>query len=226
MLPCRLIKNLSKMKIVHYTVGYGGKFNYVTTCGKEIHSHSETETASVDPAEVNCEGCKSEKEWKDDFGYSTGQIKEGVRRIFIESDILHADELRSAQRRVSELCEEKGDKCTRRVFAEVLDYAWHDLEKTWSAVKRADEIYADSSLMPLSGGSYRGAPVIFNGMCDRAIKEGIEGKSVFILNNIKNINWYMIDISLMKKAFTKNSLFMYNDEYDMVKVNVKKIKNN
>lgn len=212
------------MQTIHYTVGYGGKLNYITTCGKEIHSHDEAEKATIDPEKVTCEDCKSKKDWKEDFGYATGSSKENVRRIFIESDIIHADDLRNAQRAVYDLCEEKGVPCTRRVFAEVLDYAWHDLEKTWAAVKKADEIYADSSLMPLFGGSYMGAPVIFNGMCERALKEGIEGKSVFILNTMKNIYWDMIDIPLMKKVFKKNSLYMYDEKYNIQKVDVSKIK--
>lgn len=210
--------------MIHYTLGYGGNLNYITTCDKEIHSHSKTEDATIDPTKVTCEQCKSIQDWKDDYGYATGELKEKIRRIFIESDILHASDLRSAQRDVRALCEGKGTECTKRVFSEVLDYAWHDLEKTWTAVKKANEIYADSSLMPLSGGSYMGAPVIFNGMCERALKEKITGKDVYILNSIKNINWYMIDIPLMKKAFTKNNLLMYNDEYEMIKVDVKKIK--
>lgn len=211
------------MSTIHYTVGYGGNLNYHTTCGKEIHSHSETDKATIDPTLVTCKKCKLKKEWKEDFGYATGALKESIRRIFIESDVLSANDLRSAQMDVSSICKENGRECTKRIFAEVLDYAWHDLEKTWAAVKKADEIYAVSSLMPLIGGSYSGAPVIFNGMCDRATKEGIEGKDVYILNSIKNINWSMIDIPLMKRAFEKNNLYMYNEDYEIKKVDVAKI---
>ena len=213
------------MKKIHYTDGYGGNYNYQTACGKKIHSHSKTEDATIDPVMVTCKDCLKTKEYINNYGYSTGAITTTIkRRIYIESDVLHADELRDAQRTVSDLCKEKGVKHTKRVFAEVLDYAWHDLEKTWAAVKKADEIYSNSSLMPLSGGSYMGAPVIFNGMCERAIKEGVTGKDVYILNSLKNIDWYMIKIDLMKQAFKSNNLFMYNDNYDMVKVDVSKIK--
>lgn len=211
-------------KKIHYTEGYGGKYNYKTMCGKEIHSHSETEDATVDPSQVTCNDCRETKVWVVDFGHSTGETKTDIkRRIFIESDILHADELRTAQKRVAGLCDDRSSPYIKRVFAEVLEGAWHDLEKTWAAVKKADEIYADSSLMPLIGNSYMGAPVIFNGMCERAIKEGIKGKDVYILNSLKNINWYMIKIDVMKKAFQHNNLFMYNDDYEIVKVDVSKI---
>jgi hypothetical protein len=214
------------MKKTHYTIGYGGKFNYTTFCGKEIHSHSEKEEATIDPTKVTCKKCLESKEWVDDYGYATGHTETDIkRRIYIESDILHASELERAQQTVMSLCEERKVNYIRRVFAEVLDYAWHDLEKTWNAVKRADEIYSDSSLLPLSGGSYMGAPVIFNGMCERAIKEGITGKDVYILNSIKNVSWDMIEIAVMKKAFKKNNLFMYNEDYEIIKVDVSKIKN-
>lgn len=214
-----------KNTTTHYTTGYGGKYNYATFCGLQIDSHSETDGATVDPVEVTCEKCRATKDWKEDYGHSTGKTKTSIkRRIFIESDILHANELERNQRKVFELCYEKKVKCIKRVFAEVLDRAWHNLEKTWISVKAADEIYADSSLMPLIGNSYMGAPVIFNGMCERAIKENVKGKSVYILNSLNNINWYMIDIPLMKQAFKDNDLFMYNDDYEIVKVDVSKIR--
>lgn len=213
------------MKKIHYTEGYGGNYNYATACGKEIHSHSKTEDATIDPRLVTCKACMKTEVWKEDHGHSTGATKTSIkRRIYIESDILHADELHDAQRTVVRLCEEKSSKYIKRVFAEVLDLAWHDLEKTWEAVKNADEIYSNSSLLPLCGGSYMGAPVIFNGMCERAIKENIKGKDVYILNSLKNISWHMIKIDLMKKAFKHNNLFMYDDDYSMVKVDVSKIK--
>ena len=146
------------------------------------------------------------------------------KRIFIESDILHDYELCSAQRNVRDMLEAKGEEYSEKIFDEALDFAWHDLEKTWEAVKNADEIYATSSLMPLVGNSYMGAPVIFNGMCERAIKEGVKGKSVYILNQLKNIHWDMIDLKIMKKAFKENTLYMYDDEYEnIIKVNVSKI---
>lgn len=213
------------MKITHYTLGYGGKLNYHTICGKEIHSHSDTESASIDPEKVTCKDCRKVKEWITDLNDKNTNPADIKRRIFIESDVLHASALQSAQWEVEEFCEQKGEKHVRRVFSDILDYAWHDLEKTWEAVKKADEIYADSALMPLSGGSYNGAPVIFNGMCERAIKEGVTGKSVIILRPLKEINWGMIDGKVMKKAFVKNKLFMYaEDRTNLIQIDVKKLK--
>jgi hypothetical protein len=57
-------------KKIHYTEGYGCKLNYLTTCGKEIHSHSETDSATIDPTKVTCKDCKKVKEWKDQIHWS------------------------------------------------------------------------------------------------------------------------------------------------------------
>ena len=169
----------------------------------------------------NCPDCAATEEHETDlreFNESTGK-----RRIFIESDILHADEFSFAQREVYDILKGAGEIAIGRIFADVLDQAWHDLPKTWEAVKRADEIYAVSSLLPLSGGSYMGAPVIFNGMCERALAEGVKGKKVFILNNLKNVYWHMIDIDVMKKAFADNELYMYDENIELSKVDVNSI---
>lgn len=212
------------MQTVHYTNGYGGNYNYATSCGEEIHSHCKTDTATINPSEVTCLKCKGTDVWIEDYGHSSGETKTDIkRRIYIESDILNVDEIRSAQREVSDICEEKKVEYIKRVFSEILDYAWHDLDKTWQSVKKADEIYTNSSLLPLSGGSYMGAPVIFNGMCERAINEQIIGKDVFILNKLENINWYMIKLDVMKEAFKNNNLFMYNNDYVIEKIDVFKI---
>jgi hypothetical protein len=211
------------MKIVHYTDGYGGKLNYKTYCGKEIHSHSETEDASIDPSEVTCNDCKGNEKLIEDLADSQTPNSGIRRRIYLESDVLHADELRSSQREVAQLCEEKHEKYVRRVFQEVIDFAWHELDKTWQAVKNADEIYSDSSLMPLVGGSYMGAPVIFNAMCERAIEENVTGKEVYILKPLKDINWYMIKIDVMLKAFKNNKLFMYDNDGEIQQVDAKKV---
>ena len=189
-----------------------------------MKTHQDNEESTIHPNEANCKDCFATKEYQTDLS-DFNITKVGTkRRIYIESDILHADEFRSAQGEVFDFAKKQKLKCVDRVFSDVLDYAWHDLEKTWKAVKDADEVWATSSLMPLSGGSYMGAPVIFNGMCERAVKENITGKSVIILNHLKNINWYMIKIDVMKEAFKENSLFMYDDNYALAKVDVYGIK--
>ena len=212
------------MKKVHYSrTGYNGDYTYTSVCGEKVKTHQDNEDTSIYPEEANCKKCLATNEFKADIDKTKTDIK---TRIYIESDILQADEFMDAQRTVSEFVKKDGLKCVDRVFSQVLDRAWHDLEKTWQAVKNADEIYSTSSLVPLCGDSYMGAPVIFNGMCERAVKEKITGKSVIILNHLKHICWDFIDIPTMKKAFKENSLFMYDDGYrNLVKVKMSKIKN-
>lgn len=210
------------MSTIHYSrTGYNGDFTYTAVCGKLVNSHKEPDhKAVVSHEETNCPKCLATKEYKSD----SSAIPQGIKnRIYIESDILQADEFRHAQREVFDFAKEKGEKCVDRVFSTVLDYAWHDLGKTWTAVKNADEIYATSSLVPMGGGN--GSPTIFNGMCKRAVVEGVKGKKVVILNQLKNVMWDYIDIKIMQNAFAENELYMYDENYDkLVKVDVSKIK--
>lgn len=211
------------MKTLHYSrTGYNGDFTYTSVCGKEVKTHQEKEESTIYPEKANCKKCLATKEFKADIDKTKTDIK---IRIYIESDILQADEFRNAQRQVLDFAKQKGLKCVDRVFSQVLDRAWHDLERTWKAVKEADEIYATSSFLPLCGDPSMGAPVIFNGMCKRAVKENLTGKSIIVLNTLKNISWNWIDIPSMKQAFKENDLFMYDDSYDnLIKVDVSKVK--
>lgn len=213
-------------KIIHYSrTGYNGNYTYTSVCGQEIKTHQDNETSEISPDKANCKKCLATKEYKTDLTDLTNTSSDIKRRIYIESDILQASEFKQSQRQVRDIVKDAGLKTVDRVFSQVLDRAWHHLEVTWAAVKNADEIYAASSLMPLCGGSYMGAPVIFNGMCERAVKEGITGKSVIILNTLDNINWYMIKMNVMKEAFKNNDLYMYDETYTKLeKIDVSKIK--
>lgn len=214
------------MKTIHYSrEGYNGNYTYTSVCGKQVKTHQDNEGSSIYPKEANCKKCILTKEYVTDIADELTTPNGIKRRIYIESDILQADEFRNAQREVFSLAESKGDKCVDRIFSQVLSGAWHDLEKTWQAVKDADEVYSTSSFVPLCGDPNMGAPVIFNGMCKRAIKENITGKLVVVLNQLKNISWNYIDIKAMKEAFEKNDLYMYDDNYNnLIKVDVSKIK--
>ena len=212
-------------KILHYSrKGYGGKFNFKSACGKELKTHQDDYSYTIHPHKATCVECLGSNELKTDLKDYQTFSRLITRRIYIESDMLSSSEFGTAQRRVGLLLDNAEKPCVDRVFSDVLDYAWHDLETTWLAVKDADEIYATSSLLPLISQSYTGAPVIFNAMCERAIKENVTGKAVYILNTLSSIYWDMIDLKLMKKAFKKNHLYMYNDNHEFAKVDVTKIK--
>lgn len=151
-----------------------------------------------------------------------------IKRLFIETDILHESELKSAQRRVANILEDAGIPFGKDVFDETKDFAWHDADAAWEAVKRADEIYGDSALVPLCGyGSYTGAPVVMDVMMKKAIDENITGKSLFFLRAFKDIEWEGVDNKLMKIAFKKNKLFTMEydgNDYKFVPVDAKKMR--
>lgn len=141
------------------------------------------------------------------------------KRLFLESDILHEDELRFVRRKVYFILKDLGEEFDGKVvFDTTIDYAWHKLDEVFEAVKSHDQIFADTSLMPLISGHYSGAPVIFNEMMKRVIEEGVEGKEVFILTPYDDVYFddSMIDLELIPQAFKNNKLFFYTDDYDNI----------
>lgn len=152
-----------------------------------------------------------------------------IKRLFIETDVLQKDELRNAQRILSEVLKRQGLDYPKDVFDETKDFAWHDAEAAWEAVLRADEIYGDSSLVPLLGyGTYTGSPVVMNVMMKKAVDQKVTGKKLIFLRQYKDLDWDMIDLKLLRKAFKKNQLFTteVNDvgfPYAFVPVDVTKI---
>ncbi len=155
-----------------------------------------------------------------------------MRRLFIETDVLQESELDTARITVAGILREKGIPYSDNVFDETKDFAWHEADEAWDAVKRADEIYGDSALVPICGvGTYSGAPVIMDTMMRKTIDEGIKGKSLYFLRPFKDIWWDEIDRDLMRKAFKENKLFTleFDDdecEYQFTEVDIDKIKDN
>jgi hypothetical protein len=160
----------------------------------------------------------------------TIKINNMAKRLFIETDVLQKAELQHARRTVADILDQKGESYCKEVFDDVRDFAWHKGVEAWNAVKRADEIYGDSSLVPLCGfGSYTGAPVVMDTMMKNAIEEKITGKSLIFLRPFEDINWEQIDYKLLKKCFKKNKLFVveFNDvscHYELKPVDVSKMK--
>jgi len=141
------------------------------------------------------------------------------KRLLLESDILHEDELRSTQRQVYFILKGLGEEFDEdTVFDTIIDYVFE-------AVKSHDQIFADTSLMPLISGHYSGAPVVFNEMMKRVIEEGVEGKEVFILRPYDDVYFddSMIDLELIPQAFKNNKLFFLTDDYESV-IELKNIK--
>ena len=176
------------------------KPNSIPSAGTKAEQRTDVENNNVSPffakPNVVCQGGK-------------------IKRLFLETDVLQADELRSAQRQVSNYLEDKGIAFSKDVFDEVKDFAWHKGEDAWEAVKRCDEIYSDSALVPLCGyGSYTGSVVVMDVMMQKAITENIKGKSLYFLRSFDDIKWDGIDYKLFKKCFKKGVNDLYAREYD------------
>lgn len=154
-----------------------------------------------------------------------------MKRIFIDSDFIDNDEVETCKCTIERILKNKGVTVTEdEPFDEVIGRAWHEPDKAWEAVKSADEIYANSSLVPLCGyGSYTGSVVVFDVMMEKAIAENIKGKSVFFMRPYKDINWDGIDLKVLPKAFKNNKLFTLeykkdsNYEQEFVEVDIKKL---
>lgn len=141
-----------------------------------------------------------------------------MKRIFIDSDVIDEDEVDTALLRIGWAMQSDDIE-----FDEVVDFAWHEGEKAWEAVKSADEIYASTSLVPLCGyGTYTGSVVVFDVMMQKAIDENITGKSVFLLRSKEDIEWDGIDIQLMPEAFKNNKLFTFEVD-KFVEVNIRSL---
>jgi len=150
----------------------------------------------------------------------------GVKRLFIESATINNAELNHSKRAVRYILEDQNLSYPDGVFDEIVDFAWKQADRAWEAVKRADEIYGDSSLTPLNGiGSYSGSPVVMDVMMQKTIDENITGKSLFFLRPFDDIDWDEIDTELLKQAFVNNKLFTYETDdngdsyFDQVNIN-------
>lgn len=155
---------------------------------------------------------------------------EKIKRLFIDSDVIMDDEYHSSQRIVERILDKKKIACCPDVFDAKQDFAWHEADSAWLAVKAADEIYGNTSLVPLCGyGSYTGSPVVMNVMMKKAMDENVTGKRVYFLRPMKDIEFDQIDLDLLRLCFGKlNELYTteFNDKrgYYFKKVNPAKIK--
>jgi len=140
-----------------------------------------------------------------------------MKRIFIDSDVIQDDEVGTAEYTIEIAKGIQGDF----TFDQVVGFAWHDGVPAWEAVKSADEIYANTSLVPLCGyGSYTGSVVVMDVMMEKAIAENITGKSIYFLRPFKDIDWEGIDMELVDKAFRKNYLYTLESDYKFEQVDI------
>lgn len=143
-----------------------------------------------------------------------------IKRIFIDSDSIDDSELRTAQRTLYRIKENVSED----VFDELVDFAWHHADEAWEAVKSADEIYANSSLIPLAGyGNYTGSVVVMDVMMEKALKEDIKGKSIYFMRPYEDIEWDGIDLELFDKAFRYNFIYTLEDHDHFEQVDIDRV---
>lgn len=90
----------------------------------------------------------------------------------------------------------------------VLSDCGADITKTWSLIVSSDEIYFQS-ILARNGRTKIESPDLFNLIMERAIKDGIINKQVFICSDLDEIRWSNIDLNNLKACFSaKNKLFV------------------
>lgn len=79
----------------------------------------------------------------------------------------------------------KPDLTYEAFFDSIIVGAVNDSQATWDRIKLSDEIYMDTALYPLFGGSDMGSPMLFNAMMHKAIEEKVIGKQVYIFRTYR-----------------------------------------
>lgn len=128
-----------------------------------------------------------------------------MKRLYIEND--HNIDLSRVKSYLRDLYNYKGEP--EKFFDEIFTNATFDSLRAWNAVKRNDEIFAESSLidsMGVSGG------MLFNNMMYLAINEKIIGKKVYLFSDYEDIWWDNLKPTLLKDAFEFNELFTLEEE--------------
>ncbi len=93
----------------------------------------------------------------------------------------------------------------------IISYCSDDIKKTWEAIVSADEIYFSSTFLS-NGKSVISSSEIFNLLMDKAIKDGLSGKSVYCCTLDAEINWQRIDEEFFNKLFYKDNMFFTRNE--------------
>ena len=144
-----------------------------------------------------------------------------MNRIFIEIDPdneYNKSQLKSSMRGCLFLHDIDSDG--ERFFDRVICEARFE-PNLFEYIRLADEIYMDSSLMPLVTYTRIGAPELWDTMMAKAAEAGLEKKSVYIKRELKDIDFENIDAELLDRVFRKNFLYVANyDTYRWEQVDI------
>lgn len=125
-----------------------------------------------------------------------------MKRLFIEND--EKLDFSRVKYYLEDMYDFKGNPA--EFFNETFTEATFNSQDAWEAVKRNDEIFAESSLIDMMGIN---GGLLFNNMMYMAIKEDVKGKKVYFFSSKNDIWWSNLTEDLFVKAFKENDLFTH-----------------
>ena len=147
------------------------------------------------------------------FEERTKTNPEAPTRLYVEGEgeLETMQELHHAQRIVHFI---NGPGRTTEVFDTKIYEALFNGQEVWAQVKKHDQIYCSTSLIPLYGAVGSGS--LFRNMIHLAASEGVAGKEIYIVNRFESISWHELDsFALTAKVFESNKLFVWDPEVDV-----------
>lgn len=143
------------------------------------------------------------------------------KKMYIASAAVGEIEIKTVLRRVFYALHLDGVTPREEFFDRIVANAWINQEEAWNAIKLADEVYTDTSLVALGGNSsYNGSVALFDALIKKAVTHKLTGKSIFIVRPSSEIQWRGIDLSMLPAAFEKNRLFtLEGKKFQQVDVN-------
>lgn len=138
-------------------------------------------------------------------------MKKQPVRIFIEVDRLNEYSKWEIDAGI-DACAQLWDTETKGFFDNII-YDARFYENLFEEIQKADEIYMNTAIQPLIGGTHMGSPELWNGMMELAIEHQLTGKKVYNARTYKDIEWRNLDKKLLDQAFKKNFLYVAAEDY-------------
>lgn len=133
------------------------------------------------------------------------------KRLFIELEELDHDRMGTLIKYLTR----KGITKFDTVYDEVANYDIDQMKEVVEAIKSHDEIYADTALIDNWLSPVRAGMFFSNMIYQCVVKDGAEGKSVFIFRIYSGIIWNSISKHMLTEGFKKNYLYCLADGDDL-----------
>jgi hypothetical protein len=102
----------------------------------------------------------------------------------------------------------------KHLFDQIIYGAGGKIDKVWTAIKKSDEIFVSTALMPTNG--YNGnltSPELFNEMMRLSIAEKVTGKKIYIFRDYRSVKWQQLNADYVAKCFKENELYTSDSTY-------------